>query len=97
MELAPEKVATLAWIEENIPPAEVWAAELPSAIALAKARLPQVQPVVELASRQQLVASGIRKCKRLASQLKVRRYNTMRLAELAAVLEGKVYESELVV
>jgi hypothetical protein len=45
---------------------------------------------VEFATRQQLIDSGIRRCKKLASQLKVRRYNTMRLAELADALLGKI-------
>ncbi len=75
---------------------EVWASEMPDAIALCKARLPQGKPVVALASRQRLIDIGIRRCKKLASQLKIRRYNTMRLAELADVLEGKVALAELV-
>ncbi len=88
--------ATLQWIEQNMLPVEVWASEMPDAIALCKARLPQGKPVVALASRQQLIDIGIRRCKKLASQLKIRRYNTMRLAELADVLEGKVALAELV-
>jgi hypothetical protein len=68
--------ATLQWIEQNMPPVEVWASEMPDAIVLCKARLPQTQPLVEVATRQQLVAAGIRKCKKLASQLKIHRYST---------------------
>jgi hypothetical protein len=88
--------ATLQWIEQNMPAVKVWASEMPDALALCKARLPQEKPVVALASRQQLIDIGIRRCKKLASQLKIRRYNTMRLAELADVLEGKVALAELV-
>lgn len=97
--------ATLSSIEQNLPPAEMWVTEIPDAspswqasgagIALCKSRQPQVQPVVTLATHQQLVSAGIRKCKKLASSLHVRRYNTMRLAELADVLAGKVTASEL--
>ncbi len=60
-----------------------------------KARQPQTQPIVVLASQQQLISAGIRKCKKLASSLQIRRYNTMRLAELADVLAGKVTAAEL--
>jgi hypothetical protein len=84
------QIATLDWAERNLPPAEIYAAEMPCAIALAKSRLPKPAPVVEFATRQQLIDSGIRRCKKLASQLKVRRYNTMRLAELADALLGKI-------
>jgi len=79
-----------------MPAPEVYAVELPDAIALAKARLLKVSAVVEVATRQQLINAGIRKCKKLASQLKIRRYNTMRLSELADLLVGKVTLSDLV-
>ncbi len=87
--------ATLQWIEQNMPVPEVYAVELSDAIALAKAKLPKIAPVVEIASKQQLINAGIRKCKKLASQLKIRRYNTMKLAELADALVGRVLLSEL--
>jgi hypothetical protein len=91
------QIATLEWIKRNMPPTEIYVAELPDAIALAKSRLPQVAPapVVELASRQQLISLGIRKCKRLASGLKIRRYNVMKLHELADVLVGKITLNDL--
>ncbi|WP_250126267.1 hypothetical protein [Chroococcidiopsis sp. CCMEE 29] len=93
------QVATLDWVMGNLPAAEIYAAQLPDAIAMAKPRLPTVVvPVVQLqlATRQQLIDIGIRRCKRLASQFKVRRYNTMRLSELADVLAGKITLSDLV-
>ena len=91
------EVATLSWLEQNMPPAEIYDMELPNLIALCKARQPQTQPIVVLASQQQLLSAGIRKCKKLASSLQIRHYNTMRLAELADVLVGKVTAAELAV
>lgn len=89
-------VATLEWIERNLPLAEIWVEEVPNVITLAKARLHSFQPQgTPIASKQELINVGIRRCKKLASQLKIRRYNTMRLAELADVLAGKVARSEL--
>lgn len=88
--------ATTEWIKQNLPPTEIWAEEIPCAIALAKVRLHSFQPQgTPVASKQELINVGIRRCKKLASQLKIRRYNTMRLAELADVLAGKVARSEL--
>lgn len=92
------KVADLAWVTNNLPLTEVWAMEMPNAIALAKARFPvsKSQPVVAIATKQQIISVGIRRCKKLASQLKIRRYNVMRLTELADVLYGKVAVGDLV-
>lgn len=91
------KIATLLWIEQNMPPVEMWVAEMPDAIKLCKSRQPKVEPVsIQLATRQQLVSAGIRKCKKLASSLHVQRYSTMKLAQLADILEGKVTVAELV-
>lgn len=96
--LAPARVrvATLEWIESNLPPVQMFAVEMPCAIVTAKAKLRVEQPVVEIASKQQLINAGIRKCKKLASNLKIRRYNTMRLHELATLLEGKIALNDLV-
>lgn len=81
-----------------MPPTEVWAVEMPNAIALAKSRLPvtKSEPVVEIATKQQLIDIGIRKCKKLASQLKVKWYNVMKLTELVDALYGKVTVGNLV-
>ncbi len=88
------EVATLSWIKQNMPPTEIWSTEIPDAITLCQARQAQLEPVA-WATHQQLVSAGIRKCKKLASSLHIRRYNTMRLAELVEVLEGKVTVAEL--
>ncbi|PSB27941.1 hypothetical protein [Chlorogloea sp. CCALA 695] len=94
----PLQPATTEWIKQNLSPTEIWAEEIPCAIALAKARLHSFQPQgTPIASKQELINVGIRRCKKLASQLKIRRYNTMRLAELADVLAGKVARAELFV
>lgn len=59
-------------MEQNMSLVEVFSMEMPNAIALVKARQPQVQQLVALATREQLKRAGIRKCKKLASSLRVR-------------------------
>jgi hypothetical protein len=94
--IAPQKVVTLDWVIENMPAPEVYAYETPDVIAMAKAKLPKIAPApVQLATRQELIDLGIRRCKKLASQLKVCRYNVMKLSELADVLVGKIAVSDL--
>ncbi len=90
------QIATLDWAERNLPPAEIYAAEMPCAIALAKSRSPKVAPVIELATKAQLQSSGIRKLKQLAREIKLSGYGNMRVAQLAAALEGKVAAHQLV-
>lgn len=96
--LAPAQVqiATLEWIERNLPPVEIYAVEIPDAIAMAKSRLPKASPVLDLATQAQLAALGIRKCKKLASQLGVRGYGNLKLSQLVERLEGRVLQSQLV-
>lgn len=96
--LAPAQVqvATLEWTLNNLPRIETFIVEMPCAIALAKSKLPSSTPAVQLATRQQLIDSGIRRCKKLASKLKIRRYNVMKLSELADNLQGLVAASDLI-
>lgn len=96
IEPAGPEAATLSWLKQNMPPAEIYAVEMPNVIALAKVHQPKMQQPVALATREQLKRAGIRRCKKIASSLRVRNYNVMRLAQLVAVLEGKVTVSELV-
>jgi hypothetical protein len=97
--LAPARVqiATLEWMERNLPPVETFIVEMPCAIAMAKSRLCKTAPVVvELATKAQLQSSGIRKLKQLARALKLSGYGNMRVAQLANALEGKVAAHQLV-
>ena len=98
MLLAPARVqvATLQWVESNLPPVETFIVEVPDAIAMAKSRLPKVAPVLDLATQAQLAALGIRRCKKLASQLGVRGYGNLKLSQLVERLEGRVLQSQLV-
>ena len=90
------QIATLEWTLRNLPPVEIYATELPCAIAMAKARLPKAAPVIELATKAQLQSSGIRKLKQLAREIKLSGYGNMRVAQLADALEGKVTAHQLV-
>jgi hypothetical protein len=81
------QVATLQWLESNLPPAETFIVEMPCAIAMAKSRLCKATPVVEIASKQQLINAGIRKLKQLARETKLSGYSNMRVAQQAAALE----------
>ena len=90
------QVATLQWASSNLPPIEIFIVEMPDAIAMAKSKLSSSTPAVQLATRQQLIDSGIRRCKKLASKLKIRRYNVMKLSELADNLQGLVATSDLI-
>ena len=96
--LAPAQVqiADLDWAIRNLPPVQMFTAELPDAIAMAKSRLPKVAPVLDLATQAQLAALGIRRCKKLASQLGVRGYGNLKLSQLVERLEGRVLQSQLV-
>jgi hypothetical protein len=96
--LPPARVqfSTLQWVESNLPPVETFIVEMPCAIAMAKGRLPKVAPVLDLATQAQLAALGIRRCKKLASQLGVRGYSSLKLSQLVERLEGKVLQSQLV-
>ena len=96
--LAPARVqvATLQWVESNLPPVETFIVEMPCAIAMAKARLSKAAPVIELATKAQLQSSGIRKLKQLAREIKLSGYGNMRVAQLADALEGKVTAHQLV-
>lgn len=93
---AQAQIATLEWTLRNLPPVEIYAIEIPDAIAMAKARLPKAAPVIELATKAQLQSSGIRKLKQLAREIKLSGYGNMRVAQLAAALEGKVAAHQLV-
>jgi hypothetical protein len=69
---------------------------MPCVIAMAKSRLCKTAPVVvELATKAQLQSSGIRKLKQLAREIKLSGYSNMRVAQLAAALEGKVATHQL--
>ena len=96
--LPPARVqtATLQWALSNLPPAETFIVEMPCVIAMAKGRLPKVAPVLDLATQAQLAALGIRRCKKLASQLGVRGYGNLKLSQLVERLEGRVLQSQLV-
>ncbi len=90
------QIATLEWIESNLPPVETFIVEMPCVIAMAKSRLCKTAPVVvELATKAQLQSSGIRKLKQLAREIKLSGYSNMRVAQLAAALEGKVATHQL--
>jgi hypothetical protein len=93
---AQAQIATLEWTLRNLPPVEIYAAELPCAIAMAKSKLPKAAPVIELATKAQLQSSGIRKLKQLAREIKLSGYGNMRVAQLAGALEGKVAAHQLV-
>ena len=90
------QIATLEWTLRNLPPVEIYAIEIPDAIAMAKSKLPKAAPVIELATKKQLESCSIRRLKALARQIKLRGYGSMRLTELASALEGKVAAHQLV-